>query len=304
MTVQAGDGRVEDVLTLKFEGVNSDGSELHELKAAHVADVLEGIVGLASDFAKAGAFGSGMPPEVYVRPAEEGSFILEVVSMIAENPEAATAVIGTPTVGQIVWWATKSIRAEVKDFDYLENGNVKVAWQDDTVAEVPAPVWRELQKRRNPRKRHLRKLMAPLSDDRVTALQVSDGEDEAAPTVSDAPREFTLERIDYHLARPEPEVEETQDIFEIEAQMAAIDFESGEKWRVRTKDGSRAATVEDADFLRRVDRGLAIHKDDVFRLQIREDRTAGEGRRTSRKWTVLEVLSHRGRIDDGAQRTE
>ncbi|CCH77745.1 conserved hypothetical protein [Nostocoides japonicum T1-X7] len=288
----------EDVLTLRFVGEDGQGRAIDELRAAHVAEVLQGLVGLSSDFAKAGAFGGGAPPEVLVRPAREGSFVLEVVNYFAQNPETVSAV-GVPSIGSVLWWSTKSLRADVSDVDYLDNGKVKVKWQNDTVDEVPQPVWEELNKRKRRRRRHLRQIMAPLSDPQVTVLDVSDVDDEPGQATSgDAPETFTIEREDYHRARPEDEVEETHTIFETEAQMGAVDFDSGEKWRVKTPTGSRVATVEDADFLLRVDRGLALHKTDIFNLTIREDKVTKNGQ-TRRTWTVLRVDGHRrGSADD------
>ncbi|HYO38481.1 MAG TPA: hypothetical protein VER39_02385 [Nocardioidaceae bacterium] len=35
------------------------------------------------------------------------------------------------------------------------------------------------------------------------------------------------------------EVEEQQDIFDVEAQMSAIDFDNPTRWRVKTLDGAR-----------------------------------------------------------------
>lgn len=288
-----------DILTLRFVGEDGEGHGLHELRAAHVAEVLEGLVSLAGDFGRAGAFGVGPPPEVLVRPPSEGSFVIEVVNWFDDNKEllAAGAAGGVPSLGSVLWWATKSIRAEVSNFEHLENGNVKVEWQDNTADEIPRAAWVELNKRKRRRKTQLRKIMAPLSDGDVTALQVSDADESVAQGAGDAPQEFTLERIDYHLARPEDEIEETQRVFESEAQMAAIDFESAERWRVKTAAGSRSVTVQDADFLLRVDRGMAIHKDDIFTLRIREDVTLKNGQ-TRRTWTVLEVKGQRRRSGD------
>ncbi len=303
VTEQAGEeGR--DSLILRFVGEDSDGTPIHELQAAHVAEVLEGLVGLNSDFAKAGAFGDGPPSDLLVRPAREGSFIIEVVRWVHENPEMATATIGAvggPSLGSVIWWATKSARANVSDFEYLENGRVKVKWQDDTVDEIPTEVWDELSKRKSRRKKRLRQIMAPLSDDAVTALQVS----EPDPTLDASPEEdggpppeFTLERTDYQLARPEDETEETHRVFETEARMSAIDFDSPDRWRVKTTNENRSATVEDAQFISRVNLGLALRKDDIFNLKIREDSVTKNGR-TQRTWTVLEVKGYRKRSGDG-----
>ena len=114
-----------DPVILRFVGEDREGHGIHELRAAHVAEVLKGLVGLHGDFDRAGAFGSGPPSEIVVRPPREGSFIIEVVRFVVENREAAAGVIGgVPSLGTIVWWATKSLRAVVEDFEYLDNGNV------------------------------------------------------------------------------------------------------------------------------------------------------------------------------------
>lgn len=113
----------------------------------------------------------------------------------------------------------------------------------------------------------------------------------AAPT-------FTLERPDYDAVKPDDEIEESQSIFDVEAQMSAIDFDNADKWRVKTVDGTRTATVQDDDFLGRVAAGLAIRKSDIFRLRVREDTIEKNGR-TSRKWTVLKVESFRRGAHDG-----
>ncbi|QZY53341.1 hypothetical protein KVY00_02005 [Leucobacter tenebrionis] len=266
--------------------------------------MLQGVVGLASDFDKAGAFSTEGPSgaEVLVRPAKEGSFLIEVVRVLSENWETAVtagAAAGVPSLSSVIWWATRSARADVKDFDYLENGNVKVTWQDDTSQEVPSAAWDELQKRTRRRKKQLRQIMAPLSDPKVTSLEVatptSSDDDDIAQ--DDAPEVFVLTRPDYNAVKPEDDIEESQEIFEVEAKMSAIDFDDPTKWRVKTKDRSRSASVEDQDFLGKVAKGLAIRKNDIFRLRIREDVTKKNGR-TRTVWTVLKVESYRRAAGD------
>lgn len=298
--VTAPDAGTQEALTLRFQGKEEDGTELHELRAAHVAEVLTGLVGLSSDFARAGAFGDGpVASEVLVRPPREGSFIIEVVRVIQDHGAAIVAgatAMGVPTLGQIIWWATKSARAEPSRVEYLDNGNVLVSWQDDTVQEIPEAAWQELNKRDRRRKKQLREIMAPMSDQRVSSVEV-----EAVPLAEseagDAVATFTLTRPDYNAVRPEDDVTETSDIFETEAQMSAIDFDDPTRWRVKTTDENRLATVEDADFLARVAGGLAIRKSDIFNLKVREDAVTKNGR-TRRTWTVLEVISHKRAAHD------
>lgn len=289
---------VVDTLTLRFDGKEDDGSPVHELRAAHVAEVLQGLVGLSNEFAKAGVFGDGpVGSDVLVRPAQEGSFLIEVLRVVQENPEAAAGAVGFPSLSTVLWWATKSVRAGVSDFDYLENGNVKVTWQDNTAEEIPRAAWTELQKRNRPRKRHLRKIMAPLSDPRVASVEIESPPAQKMPEHLNRPDSFTLTKPDYDATRPDEEVNEQQIVFDTEAQMSAIDFDNPARWRVRTKEANRTATVEDEEFLGRVANGLAIRNSDIFRLTVREDTVEKNGR-SRRTWTVLKVESHRRAAHD------
>ncbi|MFJ9315760.1 hypothetical protein ACIRN4_16340 [Pimelobacter simplex] len=300
MTREPIDG-AHDTLRLRFVGQEEDGSPINELLASHVAEVLQGVVELTSDFGKAGAFDADGPiaPTVLMRPAQEGSFIIEVLRWAQENPDTAAlagSIVGGPTLGQLISWATKSMRAEVSGFEYLENGNVKVEWQDDTVQEIPKAVWDELQKRKRRRKKQLRQILAPLSDERVTSVDVTAETGNESTTVSVT--EFVLTKPDYDAMRPEDDVEESTRTFEVEAQMSAIDFDDPTRWRVKTVESNRAATVLDKKFLGRIANSLAIRKSDIFRLRVREDSIKKNGRTTT-TWTVLEVLRHRrGAHDD------
>lgn len=214
---------------------------------------------------------------------------------------------GIPTLGKAIFWATRSARAAPRDIEHLDNGNVKIFWQDDTVDEVPRAAWDELQKRDKRRKKQLRQILAPLSDERVSSVEVenpqptqgneSDTDGDGAEGTS-----FTLARPDYDAVRPEEdEVVEKQDFFETEAQMPAVDFDNPGKWRVRTSQETRAATVEDGKFLGRVARGLAIRNSDIFRLKFRRNTVEKNGRTTT-TWTVVRVESYRRSLnDDDAQ---
>lgn len=141
--------------------------------------------------------------------------------------------------------------------------------------------------------------MTPLSDERVTELEVKRPDVEAPEVDAEEapPVAYSLDRADYNAVRPDDEIEETFEIFDSEAQMSAIDFDDPERWRVKTKEGTRTATLRDDEFLGRLANGLAIRKSDIFRLQIREDTLTKNGR-TQRKWTVLKVESHRRAAHD------
>lgn len=144
--------------------------------------------------------------------------------------------------------------------------------------------------------------MAPLSDVKITSIEVVDMPAEQFMPIAEKIEEvgFVLNRDDYDLVQPEDDIEEFQDIFEVEAQMSAIDFDDPTKWRVKTRDRSRSVRVEDPLFLNQVANGLAIRNSDIFRLKIREDVTIKNGR-SSTIWTVLEVKNYSnssGAIDE------
>lgn len=284
----------EQLIQLRYE--DSDG-ELRELNAAELAAALQGLVEFVSEAAKAGALGDAPPPNVMVRPLREGSFILQAVLQWAqENPEVA-AGIGTSVAGNVVVAVKvglRKLRGEVTDFEYLDNGNVKLRWADNTAQEVPAAAWKLLDQRRRRTKSALAKILAPMAsqvDTLTLTSSASDGNDEGE-TVEVAGRD------DYRAAiAPEPEEELPVETFEVEGTLRRIDFQPKAKWRVATNRGTKSATVEDEDFLRRVDEGLPLKKTDIFRFRIREE-TVQKARRTTR-WVIEEVLGHRpGSTDD------
>ena len=292
--------KVLDSVTLRFTGTDPSGADLHELRATDVAQVLQGLAGIVSDFDKAGAFHGEGPADsvVLVRPAQEGSFIIEAIRVASENWETIAAVMGLPTVASIIQMSTKSMRAEVEDFDYLENGNVKITWQDKTVNEVSKAVWDELNKRKRRRKKQLREIMTPLSDERVSELDVSgQAPSQDATEETEALETFTLNRADYDSVAPTDDIAESSETFVADAQMQTIDFGDSTKWRVRAAGRTRKAAVEDADFLRQVAQGLAISNSDVFQLRIRADKIVKNGRERT-TWTVLKVENHRRRAGD------
>lgn len=291
-------GFVVDSLTLHFDGENADGSPLHELHASHVAEVLQGLVGLTDDFDKDGVFDGEGPAnsEVLVRPAKEGSFEIEVIRTVLESPTTIAgvgSVLGIPSLGVLIKWATKSARADVKHIDRRpELDLVYVTWQDDTMDEMETRVWEALNKKKRRRKKHVKQIMAAFADPRVSSLDVP-----VAPTI-DKPAEtelLVLKRADYDAVKLEDDIKESHNIFDVEAQMAAIDFDDSKKWKVKTSDQTRVVIMDDQDFLDQVEAGLAIRKEDIFNLKIRVDKKTKNGS-TRTTWTVLRVLSHKGAI--------
>lgn len=304
--VNAIDERTEEMLNgivqLRFA---DEAGAVHDLSAAQLAEVLQGLVEFTGQMARAGLFGDGIPPEVRVRPAQEGSFVLTAVLQWAtENAVgigAITTVVTAPAAALTIAikTAVRRLRAESADVVPLENGNVKVMWTDGTANELTPEVWKVLSKEHRPRKRALRKLLAPLSDE-ATRLEIRDGRpDQDIEEVLETEPTVVGDRNDYRAAAVESDdEEESRRTFEVEAMLSSIDFRPGEKWRVRTAHGSRQATIEDDDFLRDLDAGMALHKNDLFSVEVLEVATTRNGR-TMREWALTKVTRKRRGGDDG-----
>lgn len=293
---ESGNPKEQQVLTLRFTGENSDGTPFHELRAEHISEVLEGISGLTRDFDKAGAFHNSGPNtrDLFVRPAQKGSFIIELVQIIAENPVETVAALGLPSVSQIVWTAIRIFKDQLKDFDYLENGNVKILWKDDTASEVTPAVWEELNKRKRRRRKQLRKIMRPMEDARVNKLEVG--------STADAPKQkpISLTKDDFKAVAPDDSEQEEFDIFDTSGQLSAIDFDDPDRWKIKTPFATRVATVEDDNFLEKVENGLYLNSTDSFELKIREDRVTKNGR-TTKRWTILKIQKKGGANEDESE---
>jgi len=294
-------GEITDgVVQLRFVG--EDGT-LHAINAAEVAEVLQGLVEFTSDMATNGLFGDGMPPEVLVRPIKEGSFVVEaIVQWASQNPEAAAGIAMSAggAVTKAIDVGLKKLRgSKVTNFEHLGNGNVKLVWADDDVSEVPVTVWNDLNAMKRKTRRALSKLMAPLSDkaDRLE-VRAATVDDDTSAVMASSP-ETVATRSDYRKAIHEPEeVIEEAETFTVEATMQSIDFRPGEKWRVATRLGTRLATIEDQEFLRGLDAGAPLHKNDLFEVTIREVRTITNGR-TSTDWSIVNARRTRRGTDDG-----
>lgn len=275
----------------KLRYSNEDGT-LYELAAADLAEALQGLNELVSGFAEAGAFGDGPPPRVMVRPPEEGSFAMEaVLEVLQAHVQLGDVVLGGSTftgITSAVRWATKSARVGISDVDYLDNGKVKIKWQDDTADVVEEKVYDELRRSKRKNKRALRKILGPMGDEASTLTVTDlDGQPDGAPA------EVELTRDDYRAVRPEQqEAQDEVSTFEAEAQVMHANLQGPEGWRVRTIAGERRVTIEDEDFLAEVREGRPISADEILWVTVREEVTVPNERKRT-KWTITEVHSSR-----------
>lgn len=290
----------DGVVQLRF---SDEENTLRDINAAEFAEVLQGLVEFTSEMSKTGMFGDGLVPQVRVRPPVAGSFIVEAIIQYASANPIETITGAMSAGGGIVLAlnvAVKKLRGdEPSDFDYLDNGNVKLIWPNGGVDEIPQAAWKELKSTKRGTRKTLRKIMAPLGDD-VAQLEVRVGDvRDSTEDLLKATPAVVMERPDYSAAAMEiHEESEAVENFEAEAQLRSIDFRPGEKWHIQTLHGTRQATMEDEDFLLRLDRGMALHKNDIFNVMIRETRTTKNGR-TTKAWSLTQVTLKRRGEDDG-----
>lgn len=294
---------LDGLVQLRF----SDQDErITDLNAAELAESLLGLVELSGQMARAGLYGEGIAPEIRVRPPEKGSFVIEaIVDWAAANPEGALTMSGSAgaALTQAIHAGLKMIKGgTVANWEDSGDGMVKILWRDEsTPTEVPLPVWKELQKGKRQTRRALARILAPLGDQADT-LEVRDGtaSDTTAEILGTTPS-VVAGKDDYRVAvqQVDDTAESTRE-FDTEAKLSSIDFRRGEKWHLQTLEGNRGATMEDEEFLLKLDRGLALHKNDIFELKIREVQTTKNGR-NSRTWSVVKVTHKRRGADDDNQ---
>ncbi|MDO5076401.1 hypothetical protein [Corynebacterium sp.] len=295
------DWRIQDVISLRFDGENTNGTAVHELRAEHVAQTLLGLTELTEDFEKAGVFHPEGPikSEILIRPAKEGSFIIEAMRFITENPETAKeiayTVVGIPTVSQLIQWSVKATSDQLVDASPLDDGSYKVKWRNDSVDIIPAKAFMELNKKTVRRRKQLRKIMAPLTDPRITELNVTPAKDN--PDVK-RDEHYTLTKADYIRVNPEDEIEESSNIITHEGTLAVADLEGGGAWSVRVGDTRKKVEIKDSVFLEQVRHGEKVNNENLYTMMIQEDRVKKNGKTTSTKWTILHIKRKEAHGDD------
>lgn len=293
----------EEVIQFRFADNDSDDVEIN---AWELADAIQGFAGFTEQLARSGAFGEGVIQGTKVRPPKEGSFILEfvvpVIDWIANNPTGASA-LGATGGGGIAYTVKSAMKLamfdKVKDVEPVPNEEdvVKVTWKSEEVNYVPRVAWDTLQKAPVKTRKNLQKIMAPLADS-ADKLEVRSGNvEESSDQIINNEVEETFDNQDFRdlWAQKEEPVEKIG-FFESEAVVQSIDFRPDGKWLLKVGQRDRKVAIEDTDFLRELDNGMKIGKDDTFQVTIKETQLITEGSSKS-EWVVVKI--RRTRVGDG-----
>jgi hypothetical protein len=291
---------------------------VRDINAQDLIDVVQGLVEFSDELSKSGEFGDGPSPEIRIRVPKQGSFVLEALVWLQGNPitgaglgllavagGAAAKEVGTEAgkaISRAIGVGIRSLRGEKPErAEVLENGEIELTWPDKTTTQVTPATWNKLSNLKRPTRTALRKIMSPLGKD-ADSLEIRDASvTESTEEILSSPPVATASTGDFLTASTEPvEAFERERIFETEAVLRSIDFDSADKWRVETtKNGTRQARIDDQEFLRSVDRGEALRKGDIFWLRILEVVAKEPGKNVSTDWTVLEVRRTKRGAEDG-----
>lgn len=286
-------GAAEELVQFRYASADET---LRDLEASELIEALQGVIDLVSNFSKSGAFGEVPPPRVSVRPPEEGSFMITAVIewwySLSGAEQVPVVLGGVGTVGAMIRRSLKSLKSSPSDFEQLPNGKYKVLWPDGVAEEVTEDEFKALNKKTRQRKIALRKVMAPLGRD-ADVLEVR-GDTDGDGTIDSQDEVIAVaDRGDYRLTAVPPRMDEdTSEIVEVEAQLHAADFYDDTRWRMSMNGKVRTVTIEDNDFLAKINGGLALRKGDIMRVKVRVDVSYTNGRASTSR-AIVEVLSHR-----------
>jgi hypothetical protein len=255
------------------------------------------------------------PVSLNIEATEKGSFFVhlyleaeavwdQLVNIFSSEELSALTNLKEVVIGPGVglFYAIKTLRgARVKELPAPSPGTVKLQVDESTSLEMPSDTW-ELYKSVEVRKA-ARRVVEPLEQtgiEVVTFTAEMRTREELEITKADLPA-FALPE-----GREEPLLDTEQEMF---VEIASVAFPRGNKWRLSTGDFNFWATIDDDQFLDRVESGReSFRKGDVLRCKMEVVQTRGvDGLHT--EYTVVEVLEHRPQprqllLDEGDARSE
>ena len=263
-------------IRLIYDGPGYDG----EMPLDQLAVALSGLDDYLHALVTSRAFGDEAEAQPKVTAVSSGSFDINVLLELGAWIPGTLAVIGG---GFAFYW--KNMRRRMNDFEYLPSRDMyKVEFIDGEVDE-----WTPYQFRlykSGVGRRGVRRMVQPLKEGAQTVRVITPGQSIEVPAIE-------ADRFD----DPAPDVPEAQH-FVVTAVPDTVRFDLTKPWRLDSRTlGPFGATIEDKEFLRRVEAGTTlVGKHDVFTLQMRAELQGDERPR----YYVEQVLNH----DHGAEQPE
>lgn len=282
--------------TIAYDGSSiKDGSmDVRDLAPALLA------VGQLFDAANRALNGSDAPPiAVNVQATKEGSFEIDltVVQTFLDSMKTfltgdwVTAAInlkelvfgGALTAGGLVV-LIKWLRGRKPDrIEKISDDTVRITIDGQTM-DIPLKLLR-LYQDVAVRKAYEELVVIPLQKDGIDEFKVLEARQEIA----------SVQKGDstYFIAPEPPSTVVVEDVRRSAFSIVSLAFKEDNKWRLHDGNNQISATIEDADFLRRVDSNvIRFAKGDVLvcEVKVRQVQT-GQGLKTD--YTVVRVLEHR-----------
>ena len=274
--------------TITFKGDGVDG----EIEVSKLAKTLKGLADLTSEVAKLDEFKNLPSPEVSVVATRKGSFEIQILfqafgelwnatrqALTSSDAEAVANIVAlsTATFELIRFLKEKGSRRIERNWP-KDNERVEVELEDGEKLETSHEVFKVAQSRRACEA--ARNAVSPATTSGITEINFYGSVNNVNLTVtSEEAAAITIE---------DPLDEEVLNKVTKRARFTRLDFVEN-KWRVEIDGDAFAATIEDEDFLHKVDTGaIEFGKYTDFEITYQEKKKISSGKTTIER-TVLKV---------------
>lgn len=238
------------------------------------------------------------PVSLKVEATAEGSFLVRLLLDAEEGWDQLIDLFGSEEASALtnltdavllagggLFWVIKKIgRRKISSADHtLDPGTIRLTLDDHTTLEVPIETWtlfRNVEIRK-----YTREVVQPLGREGVDVVKLMSGRSDEDLVIekADLPA-FAVTEV-----AEEPLLEQTQEMY---VEIVAVAFIPGNKWRLSLGDYTFWASVDDEQFLERVQSGEeAFRKGDVLRCLMEMVQTRDvDG--LHMEYRVLEVREH------------
>jgi len=294
-----------------------DGEEMREAEIPHmmnVRDLAPALIAFSDLVEETNKLLHGNDaPAVQVRITPDfqpGSF--EVSLHIAQGPIVALldlfstprlsglanlfdVLIGGPTIGVSVFAAIRWIKnRKIQKTEILADGDIQITIEGGklVIKRDVAKVLGDLSARR-----FIEAVLAPLRRKEIDVFEIRKPRTKAKRDKSEKPIERVIkEEVPVFEAPPplpqQPPQQVTCSTYEKVFTIVSLTFKDGNKWKLSDGNNPIGVTIEDVDFLTRVNNREAVFaKDDMIRCSVRQEQiSSADGLRTN--YAITKVLEH------------
>ena len=283
-------------LQLIYDG---DSLKNHEINPRELSSAILGLDGVLNEANKT-LNSSKTRIQVKVKSnLEAGSFkinfkidhnIVDTLSdlLTSQNTEAIIngfAIIGVLITGTGSLWKFLKFLKNRKPTKKYKKDNLIIIEIDDEIFETKEEVIRLYE---NWQLRHsLEQMISPLEKNGIDLCLIK---------VENSEEFFDVkkEEIDYFKCPPAKEVMIDEPVrFNTNLNIISLSFKDKNKWYVNDGQSSFYSTIEDLDFLRRVDDNEEFRQGDILRVLIRREQYLNEEQKLRTEYFIEEVIEHK-----------